>query len=294
MIGYLHAFVKKASIELNKKSEDKKDDANANNNNNNNNVIGNNDSTHSFFKSLGSFALVGLLRVNCLLSDFSGALNCLNPIDLRRHRSIFTQVLSCHVSLYYYMGFAYVMVRRYIDAIKIFSYFLTYASRNKQLINRSHGSLEIVNKRIDQISGLLSIVSTLCNESIEETIMNELKDKYGDQIIRMQRGDLASYQAVFQSCSPKFITSAVPKYDTDASDATDKDGAAVTASPSDEQYALQVKLFQNEIKQRTNIHDIYSYLKLFTTISTAKLAQFLNCDEDTVHSYLLKLKHKTR
>lgn len=94
---------------------------------------------------------------------------------------MFTQVLSCHVTLYYYMGFAYLMTRRYVDAIKIFSYFLTYVSRNKHLIPRSHNA-EVINKRVEQMWGLLAIAFALCPDNIDDFIINEMKEKFGKKL----------------------------------------------------------------------------------------------------------------
>jgi len=48
------------------------------------------------------------------------------------------------------------------------------------------------------------------------------------------------------------------------------------------------------MQQRQKMADIYSYLKLCTTVSTDKLSKFLNTDEETCSSWLLSLKHKTR
>jgi translation initiation factor 3 subunit L len=104
----MHALVRKAGIDLNKKAaeQDESPDSKA-------------ASVCPMFKTLGYFSLIGLLRVNALLCDYPSALQSLAPLDLRKHRSIFTSVLSCHVSLYYYMGLSYLMCRRYVDAIKV-------------------------------------------------------------------------------------------------------------------------------------------------------------------------------
>jgi len=43
-----------------------------------------------------------------------------------------TQVPACHVTTCYYVGFAYMMVRRYQDAIRTFSNILLFIQRTKQ------------------------------------------------------------------------------------------------------------------------------------------------------------------
>jgi len=43
-----------------------------------------------------------------------------------------TQVPACHVTTCYYVGFAYMMVRRYQDAIRTLSNILLFIQRTKQ------------------------------------------------------------------------------------------------------------------------------------------------------------------
>src|SRR4051812_29398083 len=73
---------------------------------------------YTLVQALGYFALVGLSRVQCLLGDYYGALCTLTPIDLTR-RGLYTRVTACHVSLYYYLAFAYLMTRRYGPAVQV-------------------------------------------------------------------------------------------------------------------------------------------------------------------------------
>lgn len=67
---------------------------------------------------MGYFALVGLARVHCLLGDYYLSLRTLQPIDLTR-RGLYTRVTACHVSLYYYLAFAYLMTRRYTPVVQV-------------------------------------------------------------------------------------------------------------------------------------------------------------------------------
>ena len=58
---------------------------------------------------VGYFSLVGLLRVHCLLADYRLALQSVSSIDLGK-KGLFTRVTACHISIFYYVGFAYLMV----------------------------------------------------------------------------------------------------------------------------------------------------------------------------------------
>jgi hypothetical protein len=49
-------------------------------------------------------------------------------------------------------------------------------------------------------------------------------------------------------------------------------------------YRLQLKLFLYEVKQQQLLSGIRSYLKLYTTITISKLAQYMEVDEATLRS----------
>jgi translation initiation factor 3 subunit L len=49
-------------------------------------------------------------------------------------------------------------------------------------------------------------------------------------------------------------------------------------------YRLQLKLFLYEVKQQQLLSGIRSYLKLYSAITVAKLAQYMEMDEATLRS----------
>lgn len=70
-------------------------------------------------KMLGYFSLIGQLRVHSLIGDYYTGLQALYPLNLFDKRQLFTSKLpSCHISLFYYASFAYLMLRRYTDAAR--------------------------------------------------------------------------------------------------------------------------------------------------------------------------------
>lgn len=96
---------------------------------------------------------------------------------------------------------------------------------------------------------------------------------------------MADITELFTHSCPKFV-SAAPASDDSAAH-----------SPEWAPYTLQLKLFTAEVAQQvkeSQLPTIRSYLKLYTTISTAKLASFLEVPEPTLRTYLLCFKHKTR
>ncbi len=91
---------------------------------------------HPLYKMMGYFSLVGLLRLHSLLGDFHQAIKVLENVELNK-KSLYSRVPGCQISMYYYVGFAYMMMRRYADAIRTFSSILLYIQRTRGLFQVS-------------------------------------------------------------------------------------------------------------------------------------------------------------
>ena len=134
---------------------------------------------------LGYFSLVGLCRVHCLLGDYHGALRALDPIDLEKP-GLFTKVAGSHISALYYVGFSYLMMRRYTDAIKALNACLTFVARSKATLGRS-ANLEQLQKKSEQMFALLAIAFTLCPSSklLDDGVKSALQEKYNEKMVKM-------------------------------------------------------------------------------------------------------------
>ena len=86
---------------------------------------------------LGYFSIICLLRVHVLLGDFTLALKAMENVELSQKAPL-TRVTACHVSTYYYVGFCYITLRRYPDAIRIFVSILNFISRMRRYHTRSY------------------------------------------------------------------------------------------------------------------------------------------------------------
>jgi len=239
------------------------------------------------YKMLGYFSLVGLLRVHCLLADYTLALKCVEGIDLARKgpapHGLFTRVTLCHITVFYYVGWSYLMLRRYSDAIKTFSSILFYIQRTRQYHTRSHQYEQII-KKSEQMHALLAIAASLSPQPLDENLITSLRDKYGDRMARMQSNlvDLSAYEELFAFACPKFISPAHPDYEN----------LPPSYNPQ-EAYRLQLRLFMDEVKQQKMLPSIRSFLKLYTTIGIPKLAALAESDEPTFREHLQCLKHKS-
>jgi translation initiation factor 3 subunit L len=121
-----------------------------------------------------------------LLGDYYLALKTLEPIDLNR-KGLYMRVMACHVTLFYYLGFAYLMMRRYVDTIKTFSNILLFINRTKQYHTRSYQYDQLVKKQ-EQMYALLAIAVTLCPQRIDENVHTAVRERFADKMRRMQRG----------------------------------------------------------------------------------------------------------
>lgn len=67
-------------------------------------------------------------------------------------QSQYSSVPACQITMAYYVGFAYMMMRRYADAIRTFSSVLLYLQRAKQLFqSRTYQNDQVsdIPRRID-------------------------------------------------------------------------------------------------------------------------------------------------
>lgn len=71
--------------------------------------------------NLGYVSYLGISRVHVLLADYRLALKSLSMIDLEDKRAYFTKLSSVHLTLFYYTGLCYLMIKRYTDAMNLFS-----------------------------------------------------------------------------------------------------------------------------------------------------------------------------
>ena len=231
------------------------------------------------FKLLGYFSVIGLLRMHCLTADFRRALQQLDTINIAR-RGLLKGGMPCHITTYYYMGFAYMMHRRYVDAIKALSNILLYINRTKQYHTRS-SSYDVIIKKNEQMFALLALLVSLCPYRLEENLQALLREKYAEKVSRLQRGDRTTFEELFSFACPKFVDPSPPNYD-----AMENLNQAATKH--------QCTMFMKQVMQSVSHPTIRSFLKLYTTIPTNKLGAFLGWTEDEFIKNVCSLKHKSR
>jgi translation initiation factor 3 subunit L len=232
------------------------------------------------YKMLGYFSIIGLLRVHCLLGDFSLALKTLDDIELNK-KAMFARVMAAHFTTYYYVGFSYMMMRRYADAIRMFSHILVYVSRTKNF--QKNAQYDSITKKNDQMYALIAICVAFHPTRLDDTIHTALREKYGEQFNRLQRGgpdSLPLFEELFRSACPKFIAPTPPDFDN----------PEINVDPIEH----HLRIFMEEVKNNMWSPTVKSYLKLYTTMDLKKLAGFLEVEPEKLRCWLLVNKQRSR
>jgi translation initiation factor 3 subunit L len=230
---------------------------------------------------VGYFALMQLLRVHSLLGDYRLAMETIETIDFKAEVPLFYRIPACHVTIYYYMGFAYLMMRRYVDAIRTFSDILVFLSKTSGVNSLSY-QYETMVKKQDQMYVLLLMCTALCPQPLDETLEKHIRDKHVDKQMRLQRGEESCFEDLFSYACPKFVSAAMPDLDS------------TEAFNANEAHQRQLHLFLQEVKQQQALPTIGSYMKLYTSLQTSKLAQLCEMDEEGLRDQLMCVMHKTR
>jgi len=179
------------------------------------------------------------------------------------------------------MGFAYLMMRRYVDSIHTYSNILVFLSKTSGVNNLSYQYDQMMKKQ-DQMYVLLLIGLALCPRPIDESLEKTIRDKYAEKQARLQRGEDLCFEESFTYACPKFVSASLPDFDH-----PDNFNA-------NEAHSRQLHLFLQEVRQQQFLPRIGSYMKLYTVISTRKLSQLCEMDEDALRDQLMCVMHKTR
>lgn len=240
---------------------------------------------------LGYFSVICLLRVHVLLGDFTLALKVMENVELSQKAPL-TRVTACHVSTYYYVGFCYIALRRYPDAIRVFVSILNFISRMRRYHTRSY-QYDQINKTADRMYALFAICHALSPSRLDDNIVNTAKERYSEQINRMSRSSIEdaipAFEELFIYACPKFIAANPPPYeDAEAL-------ASFFQEQPTEPAQRHLALFLSDVRAQGSVPILRSFLKLYTSIDASKLAGFLeDADEEDMVQQMMVLKQCSR
>ncbi|KAJ6551477.1 eukaryotic translation initiation factor 3 subunit 6 [Mycena capillaripes] len=257
--------------------------------------------TRPLYRHLGYFSIIGLLRVHVLLGDFTLALKVMENVELNQ-KSPYTRVTACTVATYYYVGFCYIMLRRYPDAIRTFVSILNWIMRMRQYHTRSY-QYDQISKTADRMYALFAICNALSPSRLDDNIANISKERYGEQFAKMVRGQedaIPAFKELFLYACPKFINANAPPYDDPAA----LNALLVPASPDPSSPEFgesltdpaqrHLSLLLSDVVAYTPVPTLRSFLKLYTSLGAKKLANFLDADEEEMVQQLMVMKQASR
>ncbi|KAF5381645.1 hypothetical protein D9615_005481 [Tricholomella constricta] len=255
------------------------------------------------YRMLGYFSIIGLLRVHVLLGDFTLALKVMDNVELNQ-KSSFTRVTACHVATYYYVGFCYIMLRRYPDALRTFVSVLNLIMRMRQYHTRSY-QYDQISKTADRMYALFAICNALSPSRYDDNIANISKERYGEQFAKMARGgeeSLAAFEELFLYACPKFISANPPPYDDPAAmsllvappSPTDSPAQPNASPTSVDPTHRHLSLFLADVAAQAPVPTLRSFLKLYTSLGAKKLANFLDVDEEEIVQEMMLMKQASK
>jgi translation initiation factor 3 subunit L len=222
------------------------------------------------YQWFGYFSIIGLCRLHVITGDYYLAVKTLDQIDIDQKKVRYAKITGAYITIHYYLGFSYLMMRRYRDALKIFERVLLYISRMKQFHTRQYDQ-----KKSDKMYALMAILLSFCPRRIDENVNNLLRLDHNDKLVLMANGEA---EQLFSYASPKFVSPAVADGDDHGS-----------------LLALQKKGFLREAAQQAQLPVVRSYLKLYSSVTLDKLAALLGkSDKETLRWQLLSLIHKNQ
>jgi translation initiation factor 3 subunit L len=199
------------------------------------------------------------------------------------------------------------MLRRIPDAARVFTGVLNWVMRARQYHTRSY-QYDQINKTADRMYALLALCHVLAPTRLDDNVMNIVRERYGDQIGRMSRGEegLSTFEELFLYACPKFICANSPPYDDPAALASMLIPPTPT-SPSSQNPGVvlgdptqrHLRAASSHFMSLTPISSLKSLLKLYTSLDAQKLTGFLDTsgagvDEEEVLSWMMVMKNAGR
>jgi len=145
------------------------------------------------------------------------------------------------------------------------------------------------------------ISTTVDIGGLDDSIMRVVSERHRSQLSKIEAGE-EGYEDMFMFACPKFISPAVPDYESAKSTVSGGEGGDVVSrnvtqgisrgGGGQEAYKLQVRHFMNEMASQQTMRKLRSYMKLYTSISVEKLGRLVL--EEEFESLLLSYKHKMR
>ena len=235
--------------------------------------------THQF----GYFAAIELARIQCLIGDYGSSLATIAHLRLSDRNEVFMTLPICHFNVFYHIGVCHMMLRKYTEALDVFSEIILYVLRILKpgaATNFRAGVPAQLQRMVDKAMSLTAIIMTVTPAyRMEGQVKEAIEAKFGDKMRRLQLGERASAVELFDSSCPKFISPVIPDYTTPINMHLDV-------------FNHQSSVFIDEVLQYIPFLKLRSFLNMYASIDVSKLARFSEMPEMDLICLLLSYKNK--
>jgi translation initiation factor 3 subunit L len=219
----------------------------------------------------GFYAIITMSKLDVLLGDYYSALKDLEPLDVyNKGRVVLNRVQPAAVSLYYHIGFSYLMIHRFEDASNAFRRCLQTKLNGRRF-----------SERVQQDAAYMLVCARVLG-GMPITNMNYHFDyrrqaTFEDDREVLRTGDEERFREVFDRCSPKFFT--VPP----------SDGSPVKGTEGRE---LQARMFRRAVQQQQDIIRLRGYFKVYQNTKMKLLETLLEVDDGFAPLFALKMRSR--
>lgn len=240
-------------------------------------TIGSEEPIHNL---MGYFSVVESARLDCLLGDYSASLGTIGPKKLLDRSELMTSVPTCHANAFYHAGICLLMSRKYSTVIEVLSEIILQITRQLKpgaAVLRQNVQ-QALQKSLDKISGLAAIAVVLNpGHRVDDQVLEIIDGKWSEKVRKMHSGEVTAFVDLFEGICPKFISPAYPDFSSNA-------------NPCAEAFRGQVANFSSETGRQISKVKIRSFLRLYSSIETKKMASLNDTSEDEFVSKLLAYK----
>jgi len=224
---------------------------------------------------MGYFAQVQLMRNSIVLGDFDAALATAQTLDFGCRDALYYKSPSCHCSFFYHLGCCMLMKGRYSDATSIFGELLNFEKKVERFppLHALYSTSE--NKRLqEKMSTLLGVCHVLAPDyyytRVDEHVMHGAVERTAKlRETNFGSGFLAEVMSLFHKSAPSFISQVSLEQLAAFADSETKLDPAFAV----ENTKIQAAKFQADVEAQKVVPFLQSYLKMFTNLHVAKLAE---------------------
>lgn len=210
-------------------------------------------------KMLGYYSMIGQLRCLTIIGEYEAALRALEPINIFDRKTLLAAKLTtCHITLFYYAGFCYLMLGRHVDAARCFNTIIGFISRVTSAGTQMRPVMyEEVLKKNEQLFSLLAVTVALCPRAIrflDDPVANQLMAKHRETLSALTTAEGPdAVKDRFQEACPRFINPDMPNYTSQTE--LGRHNAAVASR--------QVAAFMEEVNRRKKVPAMRQCLSLY-------------------------------